>query len=474
MTLAALLDEACQRQPEAAVLQLAGDSLSYRHLREQTEALADYLHSQGLRSGDTLAAVSASTQLITLLSIACSRLGVTLFPLSPRLPEVHRDQLLRQAGVSFKLQGEIGRSVEDPGITAMAILPVDLKTVHGRPGVKPALIVATSGSSGSPKGVMLSEQALLANAGAVNRRLDFQGDDCWLHCLSSSHIGGLAILYRTLVAGGTMVVVEDFAGERVWQQINQGPVTHISLVPAMLHELLTVTQQAPPAGMRVALVGGAPLPAGMAMRARRAGWPLWASYAMSEMASQLAAGPVADIDVPAGGDGFVLPLLDGVECEAIDDSGMSVGGPGRLRVRGEGLMLGYANPEREPGLGLDRQGWFVTGDLGEVEAGRLRVNARADEVLISGGEKVHPARVEELLRSCEGVRQVCVIGTPDPVWGDRVCAVYQGDLTEEVLDAWCRSHLAGISRPRRFVRVQSFPMLPNGKIDRQAIKRMLT
>ena len=102
------------------------------------------------------------------------------------------------------------------------------------------------------------------------------------------------------------------------------------------------------------------------------------------------------------------------------------------------------------------------------------MGGRADEVLISGGEKVHPHQVEELLLACEGIEQVFVMGDPDPVWGERVCAVYQGGLTEEVLESWCRSHLAGISRPRSFVRVQSFPMLPARKIDRQAIKRMLT
>ena len=136
-------------------------------------------------------------------------------------------------------------------------------------------------------------------------------------------------------------------------------------------------------------------------------------------------------------------------------------------------MVGYANPGRSPGRGLEG-GWLTTSDLAHVgRAGRLWVSGRADEVLVSGGELVHPAQVEALLAACPGVRAVAVGAVTDPRWGDLLVAWYRGDSTSEEVDAWCRKHLPGYLRPRLLRRVSDLPLTGSGKLDRARLRELM-
>ena len=132
-------------------------------------------------------------------------------------------------------------------------------------------------------------------------------------------------------------------------------------------------------------------------------------------------------------------------------------------------MAGYANPSRAPGLGLV-DGWLSTSDLACLDPdGGLRILGRADEVLVTGGVNVHPARVESVLLGAPGVRDLAVVGLSDSIWGQRLVAVYCGDVSPEELDAWCRSRLRGPERPRGFLSVPEIPLLESGKRDRRRL-----
>jgi O-succinylbenzoic acid--CoA ligase len=132
-------------------------------------------------------------------------------------------------------------------------------------------------------------------------------------------------------------------------------------------------------------------------------------------------------------------------------------------------MAGYANPSRTPGLGLV-DGWLATSDLACLDPdGALRILGRADEVLVTGGVNVHPARVESVLLEAPGVRDLAVVGVSDPIWGQRLVAVYCGDISPTDLDAWCRSRLPGTERPRGFLPVPEIPLLESGKRDRRRL-----
>lgn len=321
-----------------------------------------------------------------------------------------------------------------------------------------ALVVETSGSTGTPKGVILTHGNMGAAVAASRARLGPEPGDAWLCCLPLRHIGGLSVLYRCAEAGARVVLHDGFDARRVLADAMEKSVSHISVVPAMLAKL--VEAGAPPPGLRCVLVGGAALDGDLAGRAVAKGWPLAVTYGMSETASQLATQPGIGLGWTPG---RVGKTLDGFE--------VSIGADGRIRVRGPALMAGYANAEGRPGVGLDADGWFVTGDLGQLEDGELTVLGRADGALTSGGETFHPEEVERLLAPCPGIREAAVIGLPDPVWGDRVAALVVGDWAEEAILAWCRDHIPGARRPRVVVKVSSLPRTPLGKLDRMALIR---
>ena len=219
--------------------------------------------------------------------------------------------------------------------------------------------------------------------------------------------------------------------------------------------------EAPPESLRVVLIGGGCLPAELAARAHQDGWPLCVSFGMSETASQLS----TDCNANAGLDsGRVGKPLEGFE--------LSLSREGRIKVLGQAVMAGYVNPELEPGDGLS-DGWFETGDLGEIDQdGSLRILGRVDDRLVSGGKTIHPTEVENLLNCCEGVKEVAVTGVPDPVWGDRLVALYVGSIDEQALSAWVKSNLPSALRPRQFIRVKELPRIGMDKIDRVALRRV--
>lgn len=392
-------------------------------------ALAD--HSR--REAGT-AAASTSAQALAFSAYACAFRGVPFFPLNSALPQPRRNALLEPSGTSLP--------------------PVEL-------------LIATSGSSGEPKCVMLSGENLAASVAASRERLPLQQGDVWLDCLPLCHIGGLSILYRCAEARATVLLHEGFDARRVWNDLAGYSVTHISLVPAMLARLLDIAHGAPPHfTLKYALIGGGALSGELAARARACGWPLCVTYGMSETASQLATlFPLPENWTP----GCVGVPLPGFEVRI---SGQDATGVGVIQARGAAVMAGYANPAHEFGVGL-RDGWLTTGDLGRIDdRGQLHVLGRRDDMLVSGGVNVHPLAVETLLLRFPGVRDAALTALPDAVWGDLLVALVVGDVEPEHLAVWCRENLASSLRPRVIRRVAELPRNALGKLERVKLKSM--
>ena len=322
------------------------------------------------------------------------------------------------------------------------------------PGV--ALVISTSGSEGEPRGVMLSNANLDAAAAASNRHLPLEAGDLWLDCLPLHHIGGLSILWRCARAGAAVLLHDGFAAEAVAADLHRYPVTHLSLVPAMLARLLE-TGAAPPDSLCHVLIGGAALSQPLYEKATAAGWPLNPSYGMSETAAQVATHTPAD-----------SPWHEGLVGRALGNSEFALATDGRIRIRGPQVMAGYLD-----GSGIDGDGWLTTGDLGKIDPeGRLTVTGRADDMLISGGRNVHPLEVESCLAACPGVRDVAVTGLPDPVWGDLIVALMVGEATQASLRDWCRTRLPGAAQPRRIVHLAGLPRNAAGKLERSVLRRL--
>ncbi|MCW8903630.1 o-succinylbenzoate--CoA ligase [Sedimenticola sp.] len=459
-----------EQTSRTSALLFGGRGLDYGQLADEASALARYLEERGVCRGQVVAAQLASAQQLARLLYAALHLGVTLLPLDPGLADRRRDRLLTSVRAQYLVSPQ---APADAGFCRLLpeALFADRRTGNAVPisppqpleGDQVQLIIATSGTTGEPKGVMLSAANLAASAAASEQRLGLQAGDCWLACLPLFHIGGLSILLRCLAAGARVQLEEGFDAARVWQQIEAGAVTHLSLVPAMLERLLSQSAgRMPPATLRVVLIGGGPLSRALAQRAHAAGWPLCVSYGMSETASQFATDCSPQAGLAPGRVG--LPLA-GYE--------VTIGEAGRIRVRGPAVMQGYANPRGMAGLGL-KQGWFETGDLGSLdEQGRLTVIGRADDLLVSGGKNIHPAEVEERLLQCPGVGAVGVTGRPDPVWGVTLVALFTGEVTAGDLEQWVRQHLPGHLRPREFMRIKALPLNRMGKLSRQALRELL-
>ncbi|MGN9844112.1 AMP-binding protein [Nonomuraea sp. H19] len=300
-----------------------------------------------------------------------------------------------------------------------------------------AVVIATSGSTGAPKGVMLSATALRASAAASLRRVEASKGERWLCCLPVSHVSGLQVLVRALLSESEPIIHAGFDPRAV---LDSG-ADHVSLVPTQLHRLVEIGADL--SVFRTILLGGAAPRAGLLERARDLGAGVVTTYGMSET---------------CGG-----CVYDGQPLYNVD---LKIGDDGLIRIAGPVLFSGYRFGAAAPFDG----GWFVTSDLGELTGGRLRVLGRADDVINTGGEKVVAAAVAAVLDTHPGIADVAVIGTPDPEWGELVTAVVvpadpDTPPTLPQLRAYCRDRLPPHAAPRDLRLVPRLPLLANGKTD---------
>ncbi|MEY4174893.1 MAG: 2-succinylbenzoate--CoA ligase [Actinomycetota bacterium] len=325
-------------------------------------------------------------------------------------------------------------------LTAMA--PTRLVDEHGvhsqRDGraveAGDALVMATSGSTGTPKGVVLTHDAVRASALASCSRLATDANDIWLACLPLAHVGGLAVVTRALHSGAGLVVHDGFRAETVAAAARNG-ATAVSLVP-------TALQRIDPSLFRVIVLGGSRPPAHRPAHVH-------ATYGMTETGS----GVVYD-GVP----------LDGVEVR-IEDGEVLLRCPMQLRCYRDGTTP------------VDSEGWLHTGDLGRfLPDGRLHVEGRRGDLVITGGENVWPEVVEAALATVAGVAEVAVGGVADSEWGQRVVAwVVPTDPTEPPSLAQVRSTVAetlpAFCAPKELVIVESLPRTALGKVQRHLLPR---
>lgn len=385
--------------------------------------------------------------MLAALAAALDGSGPAILPLDPSLPRARLAELITAFApaaieTTQGLQRNAGASHGGHGRSSTAAHPVAGDV---------AVVLATSGSTGMPKGAELTAAALTASAGASLARLGAQPGERWLCCLPTHHISGLGVLVRSLVAGSVPVVTDRVdAGLLARERGHASRCSFVSLVPTQLRRLLDAG--APLGRFRGILLGGAATPQGMLAEASAAGARVITTYGMTET---------------SGGCAYDGIPLDGVQAAA--------GADGRIKIRGPVLFSRY---RLAPDLtrAAFHDGWFMTSDLGEVAPdGRLVIRGRADDVIISGGEKVVAAEVELVLRACPLVRDAVVVGIPDPDWGERVTAMIIAakaghspgldDLRDYVTD-----RLPRYAAPRAMLVVAELPMLASGKPNRQLIR----
>jgi o-succinylbenzoate---CoA ligase len=379
----------------------------------------------------------AAGRMLEALAAALDGTGPAILPLDPGLPPARLAALLDAFAPSAI---ESAQGLERYAAARSADGPA--------PGVgaDTALVIATSGSTGQPKGTELSAAALAASARASLRRIGADPGERWLCCLPTFHIAGIQVLVRSLLAGTDPVVVDRLEPGA----LSASGCAHVAVVPTQLRRMVDVGDDL--ASAKTILLGGAAAPAGLVETARAAGGRIVTTYGMSET---------------SGGCVYDGRPLDGVSVD--------IGPDGRIRIAGPVLFSGY---RLRPDLTAEvRDGrWFITTDIGSIgPAGQLLVRGRADDVINTGGEKVVAAEVEAALGTCAGVREAVVVGRPDPEWGELVTAVVvPADPSAPPLLADIRAHvrtrMPACAAPAALLLVPEMPMLASGKPDRAELR----
>ena len=337
-----------------------------------------------------------------------------IFPIDQRLPHAAKLALL-----------------DSVSPTIIATLTDDV-SVHGTKVEQgDAVVIATSGTTGSPKAAVLTMDAIVASARATSLRLNVASDDCWLACLPTSHVGGLSVITRSLVMGTKLIAVPGFS-EAAYEDAASNGATLVSLVA-------TALLRVDPSLYRTIVLGGSRPPADRPSNCI-------ATYGMTET-----------------GSGIVYDgrALDGVELQIRDAI---------IYVRGPMLMRAY----RDGSTPLDSDGWLRTGDRGSISLdGVLTVEGREGDLIITGGENVWPEQVEAVLKSHPNVVDVCVAGVSDDVWGHAVHAWIVATPGEQITLDQIRGHvkdtLAPHCAPQQIHLVEHIPRTSLGKPQRHSL-----
>jgi malonyl-CoA/methylmalonyl-CoA synthetase len=351
----------------------------------------------------------------------------------------------------------------------------------------PALILYTSGTTGQPKGVVHTHASLLAQVDVLSKAWEWSAEDRLLHVLPLHHIHGLVNgLFGALRAGAGLRFLDAFSPADVWKEFTERRVSVFYAVPTIYHQLADAWDRQDPdtqrrwaqgaRQLRLAVSGSAALPARLWTRWRDiTGQALLERYGMTEIGMAIS-NPYRGERRP----GTVGQPLPGMRVRLVTESGEDApdGTPGEILVQGPALFREYWN-KPEATRASFRDGWFLTGDIAEIQNGYIRICGRASvDILKSAGYKISALEIEEALREHPAVREVAVVGVPDVEWGEIVtaCVVPQPGQSLELdqVRAWCKDKLAPYKAPRRLELRQELPRNAMGKVTKPDLIRQLT
>ncbi len=410
--------------------------LGYGELDLMVSATAQLLELAGIKARERVALFLENGWAYATLLHALIRMGAVPVLINTRLPVLGVRQQLDQvqartliARVSPASQAALGgiTCLDPDGLVSRTLTAGHDPDTYRVPIDQTAAILFTSGSSGTPKAAALSYGNFYYSAVGVNQNVRLRSEDCWLLSLPLYHVGGLGILFRCLQTGAAVALPDR--GEPVEAALARFPVTHLSLVPAQLKRLLQATvAREVIARLKAVIVGGSAVSARLVDEALAQGWPVLRSYGLTEMNAQVTAVSPHDPAPYRQTSGRVLPHR---ELQILADD--------EIAVRGQTLFQGYVDGDqlRRP---LTADGWFATGDLGELsENGYLVVTGRKDRLFISGGENIQPEEVEQALLTVAGVSRAWVRPQADAEYGQRPIAFV--DRSPELDDATLRDRL---------------------------------
>ncbi len=502
-TLWTLFEAATAAHAERTAVLAAGDPRSastYAALDRRVRALALRLRAAGVRPGDRVALLAPNVPAYLDATFAVAGVGAVLQPLNSRLAVRELNEVLADAETRVLLATAefvplhaslAGAGASVPLLELDGIDPDEHDPASFRPDASHATDLAhlyyTSGTTGRPKGVMLTHRNVCTHAFAAIDELELDASDRWGHFAPMFHLADAWATVAITAAGGTHVFEPRFTPEGALDRIANARVTITNLVPTMLNAMIANPRARgfDPSSLRMILSGGAPISPALVRRVIETFRCEYVqTYGMTETSPYLTLSLLHDHlrELPEEealryrartGRPFA-----GVELEIVDASGARVPADdttvGEIRVRGASVSPGYWRRPEETDAAF-RDGWLHTGDLAVVDdEGYVNIVDRKKDMIVTGGENVYSTEVENALSEHASVREVAVYGVPDAEWGERVCAavVLHGDAvaSADELVVWCRERIAGYKLPRHIELCEDLPKTATGKVSKATLR----
>jgi len=415
---------AAQKYGECVAYQDAKCSVTYSRLFDEVALRASQLATESQSQRFAFCPRNDFATLVDFWAIWMT--GATACPLSHRFPDERKQQVANTLDARWLPTQDI--TAEDNG--------EDNAELHLFDPDRPATVVLSSGSSGTPKAIVHSLRGHIASAQGSSDRISLVTGDRWLWSLPANHVGGLSIPIRCAFSGATLYGVPD-SKLAIGQVITESGTTHVSLVPTQLQRLLDNDTDL--SSLKAALIGGMAVPSTLIRFALDRGVPIHTTYGMTEMASQVAT--TRQLESVTESNGTALPHC---EVQIADD--------GEILVRGESLCLGILRDGKVDPI-VDEQGWFHTRDRGHLtEDHELVLRGRMDNMFISGGENIYPEAIERAILSLPNIKQAIVVAVCDQEFGARpVAFVEAASMKPEDWNTRLREVLAGFEVPTTYL-----------------------
>ncbi|WP_010097469.1 class I adenylate-forming enzyme family protein [Ornithinibacillus scapharcae] len=471
---------------QAVVDAVKDDSWTYKELHERATIIANFFLTNGIEKGDTVAILAPNHISYLDFFFACMRIGAIFIPLNWRLGEEELVYVLEDSKPKI-----IG--VAPAFIHKVEQIPINTELVEishnqychslyyenhmDRTEISeedPLAIIYTGGTTGQPKGVVLSHRSILWNALNTIISWDLGASDVTLITTPMFHTGGLNVYtLPLLLAGGKVVLSPEFKPEKAVADLLKYQCTVVLFVPTMYHMIIQTKefQEADFTHMRVFVSGGAPCPHKIYDAFREKGLAFKEGYGLTE------AGPnnfyIDPIDTVRKMGSVGKPMIFN-DIKIVTDDGMQadVGEVGELVLRGYHSFEYYWNKPQETAEVIE-DGWVYTGDLAKQdEEGYIYIVGRKKEMIITGGENVYPLEIEHWLEAHELIDEACVVGLPDDKWGEVVTGFVslKGEVTEEELKVYCNQKLTRYKVPKKFYFLDEIPKTHVGKMNKAYLK----
>lgn len=511
MNLVTSLQSQAQQQPNKIAYHFMGKDTSYGELEHAVGKFAQALTTLGVKKGDHVALLLGNTPHFIVSLYASMRIGATVIPVNPIYTPSEISYIVNNGDVKVvialdllvplvtegeklfpKVEHYIICETQDDVMERVELLPtmVHAKTslfqalLHAAHEVAPitpvkiddtAVILYTSGTTGVPKGAMLTHGNLYSNARDIGTYLQYTADDKVIATLPVFHVFALTVVVNApLISGATIILVPKFSPKEVFHLVKEQQATVFAGVPTMFNFLyqLPNSDVADFATIRLAISGGASMPVSLLHNfENKFNVRISEGYGLSEASPVTCFNPLIR-ERKAGSIGM---SINNVENKVVNEYGeeVPVGEVGELIVRGPNVMKGYYKMPEDSAFAL-RDGWLYTGDLARMdEEGYFYIVDRKKDMIIVGGYNVYPREVEEVFYAHPEVIEAAVVGFPDPDFGEAVHAyvvVKDEAVTEEVLMAYCKEHLAKYRVPKEIEIIDELPKNTTGKILRRSLK----